>query len=292
MRQLSGYLLAIASGAFYGIISVIILFISRSGSVPSLFSMMVRMFLAGIFLLPFSVRRLRTHRPTLQFLLKMIPAGVFLTSASILIYTALDTLPASIGIALHYTYPLVVMLLSVALFRTRVTPQSVTAVVLSLAGIVLLCDNDVLPEHAELSVCIALLSAVAFGVYYLWVERKKLGEMDAVLFTMLLSFLDSFLLALYNGAKGKLIVPVNAGVVGVLAAAGLFAMLAVLTQTMAIQRIGSVMTSILGTLQPIVCTLGSALVLREPVSVRSLFGSALVLGAVVIVTLGGKKTEE
>lgn len=292
MAQLGGYLLAIASGAFYGIISVIILFISRFGAVPSLFSMMVRMFLAGVFLLPFSVQRLRTHRPTPQFLLKMLPAGVFLTGASILIYTALDTIPASIGIALHYTYPLVVMLLSVVLFRARITARSVAALGMSLVGVILLCDNDVLPEHAGTSVCIALLSAVAFGAYYLWVERKKLGEMDAVLFTMLLSFLDAFLLALYNGATGKLFVSVNAGVLGVLAAAGLFAMLAVLTQTMAIQRIGSVMTSILGTLQPIVCTLGSALVLREPVSVRSLFGSALVLGAVVIVTLGGKKKEE
>ena len=292
MRQLSGYLLAIASGAFYGVISVIILFISRFGAVPSLFSMMVRMFLAGVFLLPFSVSRLRAHRPTPQFLLRMLPAGVFLTSASILIYTALDTIPASIGIALHYTYPLVVMVLSVLLFHTRVTLQSVAALGMSLAGVILLCDNDVLPPNAGVSVCIALLSAVAFGAYYLWVERKKLGEMDAVLFTMLLSFLDSFLLALYNGAAGKLLISVNAGVLGILAAAGFFAMLAVLTQTMAIKRIGSVMTSILGTLQPIVCTLGSALVLREPVSVRSLFGSALVLGAVVMVTLGGKKKEE
>ena len=292
MKQLGGYLLAIASGALYGIISVIILFVSRFGAVPSLFSMMVRMFLAGVFLLPFSISRLRAHRPTPQFLRRMLPAGVFLTGASILIYTALDTIPASIGIALHYTYPLVVMVLSVLLFRTRVSAPAVAALGMSLAGVILLCDNDVLPANAGMSVCIALLSAVSFGAYYLWVERKKLGEMDAVLFTMLLSFLDSFLLALYNGATGKLFVPVNAKVVGILAAAGLFAMLAVLTQTMAIRRIGSVMTSILGTLQPIVCTLGSALVLREPVSVRSLCGSALVLGAVVIVTLGGKKKEE
>lgn len=291
-RQFSGYIWAILSGAFYGIISVIILFIAKFGDVPSLFSMMVRMFLAGVFLLPFSVRHFRAAHLTKRFLYRMLPAGMFLTCASILIYTALDTIPAGVGIALHYTYPLVVMVLSVLLFRARITRQAVTALLLSLVGVMLLCDNTVLPADAGKGVCLALLSAVAFGTYYLWVERKKLGEMDAVIFTMLLSFLDSFLLALYNGATGKLFVSANAGVLGVLAAAGLFAMLAVLTQTMAIQRIGSVMTSILGTLQPIVCTLGSALVLREPVSVRTILGAAMVLGAVVIVTLGGKPPRE
>lgn len=286
--QLGGYFLAIASGAFYGIISVIILFISRFGDVPSLFSMMVRMFLAGVFLLPFSVQHFRACHITGQFLRRMLCAGVFLTLSSILIYTALDDIPASIGITLHYTYPLVVMVLSVVIFRARVTCPAVIALVMSLIGVVLLCDNAVLPQGAGKGVCLALISAVTFGTYYLWVERKKLGEMDAVLFTMLLSFFDSILLALYNLATGNLFISVNAGTVGILVVAGFFAMFAILTQAMAIKRIGSVMTSILGTLQPIVCTLGSALVLREPVSARSLLGSAMVLGAVVIVTLGGK----
>ena len=292
MRQLGGYLLAIASGAFYGIISVIILFIARFGEVPSLFCMMVRMFFAGVLLLPFAIPRLRTHRITPQFLRHMLLAGIVLSSSSILIYTALDTLPAGIGISLHYTYPLFVMLLSVLLFRTRVTRRAVTALILSLAGVVLLCDDAVLPKDALGAVCLAIFSAVAFAAYYLWIERKKLGEMDAVLFTMLLSFFDSLVLALYNLAAGKLFVSVDANAIWLLVAAGLFAMLAVLTQVMAVERIGSVMTSILGTFQPIVCTLGSVVVLHDVLSVRSLFGSVMILAAVVIVTLGGKKIEE
>ena len=76
MRQFGGYLLAIASGAFYGIISVIILFIARFGEVPSLFCMMVRMFFAGVLLLPFALPRLRKHRITPQFLRRMLLAGI------------------------------------------------------------------------------------------------------------------------------------------------------------------------------------------------------------------------
>ena len=292
MAQLGGYLLAIASGAFYGIISVIILFIARFGEIPSLFCMMVRMLFAGVLLLPFALPRLRAHRITPQFLRRMLLAGVILSSSSILIYTALDTLPAGIGISLHYTYPLFVTILSVLLFRTRVTRRTVTALILSLAGIVLLCDSAVLPEGAFGAVCLAILSAVAFAAYYLWIERKKLGEMDSVLFTMLLSFFDSLVLACYNLASGQLLVSVNVNAVLLLAAAGLFAMLAVLTQVMAVERIGSVMTSILGTFQPIVCTLGSVVVLHDVLSARSLLGSALILAAVVLITLGGKKKEE
>ena len=60
---------------------------------------------------------------------------------------------------------------------------------------------------------------------------------------------------------------------------------AILTQILAIKYVGSVRTSILGTLEPIVCTIGSALVLRDAISFRTILGGILVLAAVIIVTL-------
>jgi len=57
-RSFSGYLNAIASGAFYGAIPVVTLFISRSGSIPSTFSVMVRMLIGALLLLPFALPRL------------------------------------------------------------------------------------------------------------------------------------------------------------------------------------------------------------------------------------------
>lgn len=104
--------------------------------------MMVHMFFAGVFLLPFFVQRFCSAHLTKQFLCKTLPAGVFLTSATILTYTALDTLLAGVGIALHYTYPLVVMVLSVLLFRACITLRAVTALLISLVGM-LLCFLDV-----------------------------------------------------------------------------------------------------------------------------------------------------
>ena len=83
-------------------------------------------------------------------------------------------------------------------------------------------------------------------------------------------------------------VPVNAYIVSVIGLGGLISVLAILTQILAVRQAGSVVTSILSTLEPIVCAIGSALVLREAISARTVLGTALVLAAVILVTLQGR----
>lgn len=287
-RSFSGYLNAIASGAFYGAIPVVTLFISRSGSIPSTFSVMVRMLIGALLLLPFALPRLKKSRLTGKFVRQIFLASVLMTVTSILLYTAYQRIPSGVAIALHYTYPLIVMCLNVLLFGVRVDRRVVLAMLLSIGGVVLLCDLSVLGERAISGIMISLISACTFSTYLLFLDRQKMSGGDSLVFTTLLSIFETLLYGVFNLAAGCFFVPVNAYIVSVIGLGGLISVLAILTQILAVRQAGSVVTSILSTLEPIVCAIGSALVLREAISARTVLGTALVLAAVILVTLQGR----
>lgn len=280
---------AIASGAFYGAIPVVTLFISRSGRIPSTFSVMVRMLIATMLLLPVALPRWKKAALSRGFVFRVFVASALMTATCILLYTAYRYIPAGVSGALHYTYPLLVMCLNVALFHLRVDRRVILAMVLSVLGVALLCDRAVLGAEALPGVGAALLSALVFSGYLIWVERQKLGGGDSLLFTTLLSLFETALFAVFNLCSGQFFVSVDAHILGVLALGSVFSVLAISTQMLAVRQAGSVITSILSTLEPIVCALGSALVLREAISARTVLGTALVLAAVILVTLQGSR---
>ncbi len=290
-RSLSGYLNAIASGALYGALPVITLFISRIGSVPSTFIVMVRMLLGVLLLLPFALARLKYCALTKKFVQQVFVASLLMTATSILLYTAYQHIPSGVAIALHYTYPLLVMYVNVIFFSVRVDKRVVLAMLLSICGVVLLCDLGVLGGHALSGIAISLLSACTFSGYLLWLDRRKVSGGDSLVFTTLLSGFETLLYGVFNLAVGSFFVPVNSRIAALVCLGGLVSVLAILTQILAVRQAGSVIAAILSTLEPIVCALGSALVLREAVSIRTVIGTALVLTAVILVTLQGRSAE-
>ena len=104
-----------------------------------------------------------------------------------------------------------------------------------------------------------------------------------------MSLFDTGDMFIYNLISDQLDIKFSAKVAVILLLVGFVGIGAILTQILAIKYVGSVRTSILGTLEPIVCTIGSALVLHDAISFRTILGGVLVLVAVILVTLNNSK---
>ncbi len=284
-KKFAGYSNAIASGALYGLIPVVVLGATKSGNLPGTFCVMFRVLFAMLTLLPFAVVRWKKHSLDCRQILLIAVAALFNGMTTILLYEAFAYIPSSIGIALHFTYPLVTMCLCVCFFHARVNVPTVLAMLLSLCGIVVLCDNSVMPVGAGRGIVLALLSSLTFSIYFVWTERKHLAEIDSVVFTTILTAYSSVLIGIYNFATGRLDASVSAKTWILFIAAGVIACAGIVTQVQAVKSVGSVLTTILGTLEPIVCTIGSALALKEAISLRTVLGSVMVIVAVIVATL-------
>jgi len=283
--SIKGYIYAIASGVFFGIIPIIILFASSTGGISSSFFIMMRMIVAAVMLIPAAITRLQKAPVSAKFFKKMLVASALMSFTSILLYLSYDFIPTGIGITLHYTYPLIIMTVSAVFFKMKFNRSTIFAMAISLIGVVLLCDHSVLDSKAPIGLALALCSSFSFSCYLLWSERNYLGKADPIIFTTTLTAFNSVFLLIYNLIVGIQKFELTFYLSIILLMTGIVAFLAVFTQIMAIAHVGSVNTSILGTLEPIICTIGSALVLHERLTVRTIIGSVLVLIAVIIVTL-------
>lgn len=277
-----GYCFAVCSGISYGLIPILVIGISRRSSAPGTYITMMRMLIAGVILFPVAFRRLKKQPLKPGCIFRLYVASVFMSVTAILLYSAFETIPAGIGIILHYTHPMLILVISALFFHETFPVKAVAAVLLSIVGVASICDVAVLGPGAGKGMILALVSSVTFSGYLLWVEKLKLGELDPLVYTAFLTICNAANIFLYNSVSGLMTVRLDPGDTMTFAAVGVLALTAVMFQMIGIRLIGSVNTAILGTLEPITCTIGSALVLGDQISLRMIAGTVLVLAAVLI----------
>jgi len=292
MRGIKRYFWAILSGVLYGAAPVMILDIAAQGAATSSGCLMLRYGTTSILLLPFALHYGKGRRLCRRQLWEAAAAGVLMALTVSCVYTSYRWLPAGTGMAISYLYPLLIVQARRWLDHKKPGGFIAAAEGLFLAGMLLICDISLLPRGAWLGVGFALLSAFSYAGMLLWEEKRNLGTIHPIIFTELLSVTCTCCLGCFNLATGQFwFVPsvsallrfVLVGAVGAMATA---------TQLVAVKDCGAMCASLLGTLELVVCCLGSSLVLREAFNLRTITGTALVLIAVILVTVQDNRRME
>ena len=291
-KKILGALCALISGTFYCIIPLVLLNVSRSGAVPGTLCTMYRQLSGGVVLIPFAVWRIRRLKLSPKQLWRLMWVALFSGFITLTLYEAFGRLPSGIAITLHYLYPFFTLLLSVVFLRQKPPRGSVLAIALAFAGVVLLCDLSLMPEHPLAGILLAVLSGFLCAVWMMLVDKMHLGETDKIVYTCSNMLGSGITMLLYNVIRQQMSASFTPGQWGSLLLSGALALFGVTFLTQGIRYAGSVIASVLSTMEPIVCTLGSALVLGDPVTGRMLCGTALVLCAVVFITLRSGQREE
>ena len=284
----NGFFYAIAQGMLFGLVHVLIQSAVRGTAVSNETGLLIRFLVSSVVLLPAALRRIKQAALSKKLLWKTALASLGMLVTTLLLYASYRYISTGMGVTLHYTYPIVTMVISVLFFRVKLNWQMLLSITLSFAGIVFLCDMDTMGVSAALGAALALASAVTFSCYLLWTEHQNLNSLDPIVLTALISLFNSLGLLVYGGVRGSFSLALSPRSAVLLCAGGLVGVLAMLALTLAIQRAGAVYTSILGTLEPITSTVGGALILHETVRGPAVLGSALVVIAVVVATLSGR----
>lgn len=289
-----GYFYAIAVGVICGIIPVIIQKVLTQDPIPRATALFIKFVASSIILLPFAAPKIKKVQFPKGFGWKLPIGAIFYVATLIFLYESYRYIPTSIGVALQYTFPLFTMGFSVLFFRFRCTKQSVLAMILSLVGAMLLSSGTLDSDRAYIGIILGVGCAVAYAAYFLWVEHQQLAAMDTTVFVTLKTCVSTVLFFLYVLVTKQLTFSISLQTFLGLTLSGVCTILASICLTLAIRHIGSVHTSILGAIEPIVCAVAGFFVLGEAISLRSGIGIAVVLIATVLVTLSkqGEKTKK
>lgn len=212
--------------------------------------------------------------------------AVMFSLSSHFLFTGYDYMPAGVASTILFLYPVLVAFIMGIGFREKIPWIVWVAIVISFVGIGVLNMGDGQTHIPPIGIFIVFLSALAYAVYMVIVNKSVVKDMDGAKVTFYSTALCS-LIFLTKGLAGGTFVPIPSLEVGGILV--LFALvtsvISLLTMVYAIKIVGPTTTAILGSMEPVVAVAISVAVFHEPFTKSLIVGILLIIAAVMMTIL-------
>ncbi|MDE6733909.1 MAG: DMT family transporter [Desulfovibrio sp.] len=287
-----GFLYGLLSSAAFGLIPLFSLPLLRAGiSVQT--ALVYRFTIAALVLWP--LLRLRGERFAVRGidLCKLAGLSLAYMVAVLFFFESFYHLPSGIAATIQFLYPVMVMLIMIAFFHERFYWNVGLAVALALGGVALLSVAGPQSGAATVSfwgVCLGLLSGLSNGLYMIGLQVARIPNLSGLVMTFYIMAFGA-LIAMADGLLRGSLQWLDTGpeLVSATLLALVTAVFSNLTLILAIRRIGSTLTSVLGVMEPLTAVTVGILVFGEPFTMPLAAGVALITGAVLLVMLGPRR---
>ena len=235
----------------------------------------------------FRKEKLRVDRREFRTLTSL---GILFIFSSLTLYLSFHLMPAGVASTILFTYPVMTAAIMALFFHERITFATVSSILLSLIGVLLLYWGDSGGTLNLWGVVLVLISALTYALYIIVVDKSPLAMSSFKInfYVLFYCALGMVIFALLSGQPLMLPPTPKAWLwVGWLAVVP--AIMALVMMVYAAKYLVSTTTSILGALEPTTAVLIGVFIFSEPFSLRLLIGIILILAAVTIVVLGKKR---
>jgi len=281
MKQLTGILLIAISAASFGTLAIFSKFLYEDGL--DIFTILfLRFGIAALLMLAILLVR-RERFPRGKILLQLIGMGALgYVGQSFSYLTAIKYASSGLVALLLYLYPTFVFILSVIVFREKVTWSKIVAILLALIGTALTVD----PAGGQLpGILLAIAAALIYSIYII-VGTNVMKHVSAVQSSLIIFASAGTVYGILMSFNGVHLPTTNSGwvsIVGIVFVATVIPVVAFLT---GLERIGPTNAAMLSTLEPVVTVLLAAWIFGERLQSIALFGGGMILIAVIMLTRG------
>lgn len=298
-RELLGLLAGVVGIMLFSSKAVIIK-LAYDYHVPPVTLLLWRMLIALPFFLAVLVYQVRRQRDVLPengkawgFLLFLGVIGYYV--ASLLDFTGLQYISASLERLILFVYPTMVVMISAAVLKTVITRKMIIAILITYAGVVLIFIPD---GEMQLTMDIWIGAGFIFSsalvyAYYLVGSQQAMVHISPGLFTSIAMIIACGAVVSH---QFLLTGTIPALPDEVLFYAALMAIVATVIPSylisFAIKRVGASEFSILGSLGPVSTIVLSMIFLDEILTFYQVIGGLVIIGGVVWVSLAKKRLEK
>ena len=204
-------------------------------------------------------------------------------------FTCIAMVSVSVAAVLLYTAPMMVMVMSIILFKEKFTVKKGIVVFMTFAGCVLVSGIGGDTNLSVKAVGIGLMSAIGYALYSILgsFALRKYQPLTVTTYTFLCGSIGAFIVAnpvelvtKITGSKS----PVQLLLL-ILMVAFLSAVLPYLFYTMGLANMRASSAAIIASVEPVVATIAGVLVFKESMTAASVTGIILVLGAIVVLNV-------
>ncbi len=282
-----GYLCGVVAAVSYGTNPLGALWLYEDGLTPN--SVLLYRFAVGVALLALMLAARRTSFALTVSEAKVIGAlGLLFAASSITYYYSFKFMAAGLASTILFFYPVMVAVIMAVFYGERVTRSTVTAILLSLAGIALLYRGDGTSTLSLTGMALIIVSALTYAVYIVVLNRShvRLSSVKLTLYVLLICALANVLwIAAYPGAAFQWL-PTPRSWLCALGLGLLPTVLSLVMMAVAVKHVGSTPTAIMGALEPLTAVLIGVGVFGEILTPRLAAGIMLILSAVIIIVVG------
>jgi drug/metabolite transporter (DMT)-like permease len=214
--------------------------------------------------------------------------------AAYLDFLGLQYVSASMERLILFLYPTLVLLLSAWLLKKALTLRHVFALLLSYGGIALVFSSSLsgggaAPEHLALGAGLVFASGCVYAFYLIGAGEviARFGAMRFTAWAMLAASCFCLLQFVFTHGVSALHLPRQVYVYSAVMAV-LCTVLPAVLMSEGIRRCGANHAALVGSVGPVATIALGKIILDEPVNAQQLFGSALVLSGVTLVSLRGE----
>jgi drug/metabolite transporter (DMT)-like permease len=234
-------------------------------------------------------RNKRNHALTTQDKLAVVGLGLIgYYLASYLDFLGLQYISAGLERLILFLYPTIVVLISAVIFKHKVGRTAWFALLISYAGIALvfLHDMQVLQHDALSGSVLVFASALAYAVYLVGAGHTivRIGATRFTAYVLTVACVACLLQFAVTHSVADLKLPARVYGLGI-AMAVLSTVLPAFLLAAAMRRIGSMHTSMIGSIGPVSTIYLAYVFLGEQMSLEQITGSILVLVGVLMISL-------
>ena len=290
MNKVKGVLFAVISAIAFGVSPILI---SMTYSMGNNFMMMA--FTRNLLVIPFLLlyvgyRRLSLKLNKKQFFQMCLLTIVGICTSLMALYASYTFIPVALSSSIHFIYPTIVAVASVFLFKEKLSFLRKVALVCSLSGIMLMANFKDGSADLLKGVVLAIISGSAYSFYILYMAKSGLLRLPTIVVTFYTCIISSVFLGLVAVFCGKF-TPFEMSLEGWLITLFISIMITILgtmfTQ-LAVRNVGTTITSVLSTLEPITTIIIGVLLYNETVGRVKLIASFLILMSVFLLALDQK----
>jgi len=290
MKQKTAPLCILAAGTLWGVMGVFVRYFHRFG-LGSMEICALRVFtgflIIGLYLL-------LCHRELLRIRLKdlwcFLGSGICsLFFMNLTYFTAMQYTSLAVAGVLLYTAPIFVMLLSALLFREQITGKKLIALILAFSGCALVSGLGSGSHISAAGLLFGLGSGISYALYSIFGRfaiRRGYGSWTITFYSFLLCSIPALLFCNRSAAAALFLQPVQ--LIWILALGLITAFAPYVLYSLGLEAMETGRASILASAEPVVASLVSVLVFSEPMSPSTALGIALVISAIVLLSIQKK----
>lgn len=284
--RFQGIIWGLLSGASFGLIPLFTLPIMQSGLTNDsvlFYRFAIAALMIGLFML---IKR-ESFRIIWSDALKLILLGVFYMGSALFLLWGYDYLASGLATAVHFLYPVCVVLIMAIFFGEKLTIVNIGAVLLAITGVTLVSGGA--GDHGDgfngFGTMLVVISALAYALYIVGLKKlrlKSVGGLKLTFYVLAITAIIFFLKAIIwgNGIQ-HLGTPSNFINISLLAL--IPTVLSNFALVMAVDRIGSTTTSILGAMEPLTAVFLGTFIFHEPLTITLVIGVILIIMAVIAI---------